>query len=118
MKYLTTVNGKSYTIDINQDGRVTVDGQERDVDFKTISNSLVSVIIDNHSVEALIEEHDGQYHVLILGDLYEVDVTDERRQRLMRSSTSFEVAQGELSIRSPMPGLIVAVNVEEGQEIA
>src|SRR5260370_14904950 len=112
MKYLTTVNDKTYTIDINQDGQVTIDGEDRQVDFQMISDALVSALIDNASFEALVEERDGHYNVLMFGELYEVEVSDERRMRLLRSSAGFEAAQRELSIRSPMPGLIVAVSVE------
>lgn len=117
MKYLTTVSGQTFEIEINQDGRVSVNGQERTVDFRLISEGLYSALIEHRSVEALLEERDGQYHVLIAGDLYEVEVKDERQQRLVRASTGFEVAQGELTIRSPMPGLIVAVRVAEGQAV-
>ncbi len=117
MKYLTTVNGQTFEIDINQGGRVTIDGEERIVDFQMISQSLFSALIDNASFEVLIEEREGRYNVLMFGDLYEVEVADERQQRLLRSSTGFEVAQGEIAIRSPMPGLIVAVPVAEGQAI-
>jgi biotin carboxyl carrier protein len=117
MKYLTTVNGQTFEIDINQEGRVTIDGEERIVDFQTISRSLFSALIDNASFEALIEEREGRFEVLMFGDLYEVEVADERQQRLLRASTGFEVAQGEIAIRSPMPGLIVAVPVAEGQTV-
>lgn len=117
MKYLTTVNDQQFEIEINQNGRVTVNGEELTVDFRTISPSLVSALINNHSFEALVEERDERYEVLMFGDLYEVDVADERKQRLLRSSSGFEAAQGEISIRSPMPGLIVAVPVAEGQEV-
>jgi biotin carboxyl carrier protein len=117
MKYLTTVNGKTYTIEINRDGRVTIDGEERDVDFKVISESLVSALINNQSHEALVEQRDDVYNVLISGELYEITVMDERQQRLRASSSGFDVEQGELSIKSPMPGLIVAVSVSEGQEV-
>jgi len=118
MKYLTTVNGKTFTIDVNKDGHVTIDDEERDVDFMTISPALFSAIVNNHSIEALVEERDGLYNVMISGELYEVEVSDERQQRLRGSSTGFEAAQGELSIRSPMPGLIVAVPIVEGQTVA
>ncbi len=117
MKYLTNVNGQTFEIEINQDGRITIDGEERIVDFKMISESLFSTLIDNHSFEALVEEREGRYSVLMFGDLYDVEVADERQQRLLRSSASFEAAQGEITIRSPMPGLIVAVPVVDGQEI-
>ncbi len=54
---------------------------------------------------------------MMSGELYDVEVADERRVRLMRASAGFEASAGELSIRSPMPGLIVAVGVSEGQAI-
>ncbi len=117
MKYLTTINGKTYTIDINQDGQITIDGKDHDVNFTTISEALYSAIIDHASLEALVEQRDGRFNVLISGEQYEVEVADERQQRLLRSSGGFEAAQGDLSIRSPMPGLIVAVKVTEGQII-
>jgi biotin carboxyl carrier protein len=117
MKYLSTVNGQTFEIDINQEGRITINGEERTVDFQTISQSLFSVLIDHASFEALIEEREGRYNVLMFGDLYEVEVADERQQRLLRASSGFEVTQGEISIRSPMPGLIVAVPVVEGQAV-
>jgi biotin carboxyl carrier protein len=117
MKYLTTVNGKTFTIEINRDGRVTINGEDRDVDFQVISESLVSALINNASYEALVEKRDEQFQVMINGELYEVQVMDERQQRLRAASSGFDTAQGELSIRSPMPGLIVAVNVSEGQTV-
>jgi biotin carboxyl carrier protein len=117
MKYLTTVNGQTFEIDVNQEGRVTVNGEERAVDFQTITETLYSALIDNASFEALIEERDGRYNVLMFGDLYEIEVADERQQRLLRASAGFELTQGEISIRSPMPGLIVAVPVVEGQAV-
>src|SRR5215831_20056552 len=113
MKYLATVNGVTYEIDIDESGRVVVNGQERTVDFQTITASLFSALIDNASYEVLVEEHEGHYDVLMLGDMYTVDVLDERRQRLMSSSSGFGVDTGEIAIRSPMPGLIIAVNVKE-----
>ncbi|HLY28996.1 MAG TPA: biotin/lipoyl-containing protein [Aggregatilineales bacterium] len=117
MKYLASVGDKTYTIEINQDGQITVDGVDENVDFRQIAGSLFSALLNNASFEALVEESDGRYHVMMAGELYDVEVADERRVRLMRSSSGFEAAAGELSIRSPMPGLIVAVGVAEGQAI-
>ncbi|MCE7946707.1 MAG: biotin/lipoyl-binding protein [Chloroflexi bacterium CFX4] len=117
MKYLTTVNGQTFEIELDKDGRLTINGEERHVDFYHISEALYSALINNKSVEALVENQDGRYQVLLAGDLYDVEVLDERQQRLMSASGGFGVAQGEIAIRSPMPGLIVAVRVSEGQEV-
>ncbi|MBX3085531.1 MAG: biotin/lipoyl-binding protein [Anaerolineae bacterium] len=117
MKYATTVNGKSYEIEVNQDGKVTVNGEERTVDFKSITESLYSVIIENASYEVAVELRDGQYNVMMQGDLYETEVLDERQLRMAQASAGFSVAQGEFSLKSPMPGMIVDVRVAEGQHV-
>jgi biotin carboxyl carrier protein len=116
MKYKTTVNGQTYEIEIDREGRIRIDGEDRDVDFQMISPSLFSAIINNASYEALVEQRDDQYVVQIAGDNYDVQIMDERQERLARTA-GVTVAQGEISIRSPMPGLIVAVPVQEGQSI-
>jgi biotin carboxyl carrier protein len=117
MRYSTTVNGKTYEIEINQDGKVTVNGEEKHVNFLSISDSLYSVIIENASFEVVVELRDGIYNVLMLGDLYEAEVLDERQQRMQRASAGFGVAQGEINIKSPMPGLIVDIRVKEGDVV-
>ncbi len=117
MKYITTISNRTYEIEILPDGRVLLNGQPRDVDFLSLDASLYSIITNNRSLEALIEEHAGEYQVLIGGRRYEGQVLDERDQ-LLRARAGGQVDQtGEVSIKAPMPGLIVAVPVEEGQAV-
>ena len=117
MKYITTVNGQTYEIDINENGKIVIDGQERAIDFQQISDALYSAIIDNKSFEALVEERDGVQQVQLSGNQYDVEVVDERAYRLSKAGGGFAAMQGELTIRSPMPGLIVDIKVTEGQEV-
>lgn len=117
MKYITSVRGKTFEIEINQNGHITVNGLDRTVDIEALREPLYSALIDNQSFEALIEERDALINVILQGDLYEVSVVDERERRLAAASSGFQVAQGEIVIRSPMPGMIVAVSVSDGQEV-
>lgn len=118
MKYLTTVNDEQYEIEIKADGIVYVNGEAREVDFKSMGQHLIySLIIDNESFEAVVEQRDGKYHVLMSGDLYEIEVTDERAQRLAAMGGTGADIAGEIQIRSPMPGLIVDIPVSEGEEV-
>jgi biotin carboxyl carrier protein len=118
MKYITTVNGEPYEIEIQRDGVVLVNGEERQVDFKSMGqHAIYSLIIDNQSFEAVVEVRDGQHNVLMSGDLYEVDVTDERTLRLAQAMGEATDPTGEVAIKSPMPGLIVDVPVESGQAV-
>ena len=119
MRYLTTIGDKTYTIDINQDGEVVIDGVKRSLDLRSIDDDgLYSLLLDNRSFEALVEEGDGEYRVLINGVLYYAQVADERAKRLAEAAGAFTPTGGEVNIKSPMPGLIVAVPVVEGQKVS
>jgi biotin carboxyl carrier protein len=120
MIYATKVGDKTYTIEINDDRKVIVDGVEYAIDFEPVSGQPVySLLIDGRSYEAYIYEADDAdaWHVLLRGDLHTVLVQDEREQRLRATAGGIASAAGELTIKAPMPGLIVAVPVTEGQAI-
>ena len=119
MKYITTVNDRQYSIEIDQEGRITVDGDAFDVDFHSLAEGgILSLILNNHSLEAIVEERDQAWEVLIRGELYSVQVQDERAYRLAMARGVTAEVTGEAAIKSPMPGLIIAVTVEEGQLVS
>jgi biotin carboxyl carrier protein len=55
--------------------------------------------------------------VLIMGDLYEVKVQDERVYRLMQARGEAGGVTGDVIVTSPMPGLIVVTPVAEGDRV-
>lgn len=118
MRYLTTIGDRAYAIDINREGEVAIDGETRELDLREIDdNGLYSLLLNKASFEALVEEVEGEYRVLIDGVLYHVQVADERAKRLAEAAGAFTPASGEVNIKSPMPGLIVAVPVAEGDAV-
>ncbi len=118
MKYITMVNDRQYTIEIDQEDRITVDGDSFEVDFQQLSEGgILSLLLNNQSLEAIVEERDGAWEVLIRGELYSVQVQDERAFRLAKARGVVAELTGDATIKSPMPGLIIAVPVEEGQEV-
>ena len=60
---------------------------------------------------------EGAWQVLLRGILFPAIVEDEREKRLRAASGSRIVDRGEYRLRSPMPGLIVAIPVTEGQQV-
>ena len=120
MKYATTINDKTYLIEINDDRRVTVDGVEYAVDFESVSGQPVySLLLDGRSYEAYVYEAEDAdaWQVLMRGDLYTVQVEDEREKRLRAQAGGVAATTGEFNLKAPMPGLIVAVSVTEGQAV-
>ena len=118
MKYITTVNEKQYTVEIIDETHVILDGQPVEVDFQSVHGQPVfSLLIEGRSYEAYVSENDDLWQVLLMGDLYNALVEDEREKRLMAAAGGQVGAGGEFHLKSPMPGLVVSIPVEEGQSV-
>ena len=100
---------------------VTLDGVEHVVDAHQYEGGTWSLIIDNSSYDVELElgsesESDGEYTALVRGSVVGVTVQDERRKRLsLQEGTASQ--DGPQTITSPMPGKVVKILVEEGQEV-
>ena len=119
MKYFATIDDKQYEIEINDEDRITVDGQLVELDFKSMSEGqpIYSLILNGKSYEAIIELTDEGWQVMLRGQMYMVDVEDERQRRLRMATGGASTQSGELKLKAPMPGLIVDIPVEPGQVI-
>lgn len=119
MKYFAKVDDEDFVIEVGNDNQITVNGKPHKIDFRKMPGSgVTSLIIDNHSLEAVVEEQEGAWQVLIRGDLYEVSVEDERSRRLASARGDLGHADGDIAVHSPMPGIVISVTVAEGQEVS
>jgi biotin carboxyl carrier protein len=117
MRYITTIGERHYTIEINRDDQITIDGVACAIDLRAIDEATFSLLIDNASHEALVESNNGEIHILLRGRLYAARVEDERASRLSRSGGGLHAGSGEVTLKSPMPGLIVSIAVSEGEAV-
>lgn len=119
MKYVTRVADQSFEIEIDERGTVVVDGQPHAVDLQEIvPDRLYSLLLDNVSNESFAEGGQaGHFRVLLRGQLYHVQVEDERAIRLSRTLTGFTPDSGEIPVRAPMPGLIVSIPAQARQPV-
>ncbi len=119
MKYVATIEGQDYEVEINEDDEIVVDEQILPVDFQAVAEEAVySLIVNGQSYEAYIDPTEAGWQVLVRGKLYLVDVEDERQRRLRESRGSEIVQTGEFKLKSPMPGLVVDVPVEQGEDVS
>lgn len=118
MKYIATVEDKEYLVEIIDEGHISIDGKTYDVDFVSVSGQPVySLIVDGKSHEGYVRESDEGWQVLLRGRLFPVKIEDEREKRLRAAAGGGVAETGEFHLKSPMPGLVVAVPVEEGQQV-
>ncbi len=118
MKYVTTIEGREYIVDIIDEHRVSVDGVVYQVDFMPVGDQPVySLVVNGESVDAHVYPNEDSWQVLFRGSLFTALVEDEREKRL-RAALAGKVAEHEdFHLKAPMPGMVVSVPVAEGQVI-
>jgi biotin carboxyl carrier protein len=117
MKYIAVVEGTEHQIEI-EEGSIRIDGQVVSADLERVGEgNLYSLLVDGKSYELIATEIMGGYVISLDGVRYEVPVTDERTLRLARGGKAPEKHGKTLEVKSPIPGLIVKVLVEEGEEV-
>lgn len=118
MIYITTIGDKQYNIEIIDKGHISVNGKVMAVDFESISGQPVySLLLDGRSYEAFVNPDEDLWQVLLLGQQYPVKVEDAREKRLRSAAGGNPEGSGDFQLKAPMPGLVVAIPVEENQQV-
>jgi biotin carboxyl carrier protein len=118
MKYITTVNSHEYTIEILDEAHLSMDGVVYELDFERVGNQPVySLVLGGQSFEAHVYIDEEQWQVLLRGDMYRAVVEDERERRLRSQLEGVPAERGEFHLKAPMPGLVIAIPVGEGQSV-
>jgi biotin carboxyl carrier protein len=117
VKYFAGVGEHTFEIEINEDG-VVVDGEPITVDLRQSGVSqLYSLLLDGASFEMIVEETQQSFDVTLRGEQFRVRIEDERTRRLHAGRQGPPLPQGDLTVRAPIPGLVVKVLVQDGDEI-
>jgi biotin carboxyl carrier protein len=118
MKYIATIEEREFIVEIIDEKHVRVGERLLEVNFESVSGQPVfSLIVDGKSYESYVYPGEEDWQVMLHGHLYPVAVQDEREKRL-RAAGSVSVADsGEFQLKAPMPGMVVAVPVTEGQAV-
>jgi biotin carboxyl carrier protein len=122
MRYFVTQAGRERTVDVELlgEGRfhVSLDGGvPRLVDASRVEGSALHLLIDGRSHEAEVSDDEGVV-VLRLGDVERrLELFDDRRRRLAGSSGG-KAATGRFVLKAPMPGKVVKLLVQPGDEVA
>lgn len=119
MKYFVTISETVYEIEIGNDNSVRVNGDAVAVDQQQIAPNVNSLLINNRSF-ATVTVPSGEpktWDVLLAGEQHEALVQDELSYRVAQAQEAAQANMGEVTLKSPMPGLIINVPVEIGDVV-
>jgi biotin carboxyl carrier protein len=112
------VNGKTFRATVNE--KHTFDEIKGELDIIPTANGHFHIIQDNLSYNAEVlgtNYNEKVFELKINGVIYEVKLEDEYDQLVKRLGLSVVTHQVVKDINAPMPGLVLEVSVEAGQEV-
>lgn len=138
MAYISRVNEQTYTLEAEASDHqqaVVLDGERLTIDWQQVAplaadakghieqGGRYTLLIGEQSYEVFarhlpqLDGGDGViYEIEISGQRFEVQVEDERERALLGSLKSGQ-AVGEVTMRAPMPGLVLNVLKEVGDTV-
>jgi biotin carboxyl carrier protein len=115
MRYEVALDGRPVRLELSADGRFTVDDRVVNADVRQIVRGRQwSITVEGESYEVTVVTVDP-LRLDVNGVDVEARVTDERALRAGRGAAGARA--GRVELRAPMPGLLKAVHVTEGDRV-
>ena len=117
MKYLVTVEGETFEIEIGEAGQVWINGRAYIADFESVDGlPHYSLILDHRSYDAHVEQSDdAATRITLEGQPYQAHVHQQGEAAPRPTQQPSRPSQTPGQIRSPMSGLLLSVSVDVGQ---
>lgn len=119
MKYLVDVDGERLEVDIDADG-VRVGGRRVHAHLGDVEGTPIHLLqIDDtvHRVAVTRGVARGQYSLWMNGFRYTAEALDERSRAIRELTAEHATSLGPAPVLAPMPGLVVRVLVQEGEQV-
>jgi 3-methylcrotonyl-CoA carboxylase alpha subunit len=114
MRYEVTLDDRRVRVELGEDGRFTVEDRVVAADVREVVRGRQwSVTLESESHEITVVTHEP-LRLDIDGHDVRAEVIDERALRANRGAA---VRTGRVELRAPMPGLLKAVHVQEGDRV-
>ena len=117
MKYHVAVGARTFEVEVSG-ATVRIDGEAAEVQSMAVPRTpMRRVVIDGvaHTLAVLPDE--AGWEIEHLGTRWMVEVIDERTRQLQELTGDGGASRKGGVIKAPMPGLVLVVEVEEGQTV-
>jgi len=115
-----TINGKNTFSIVNDEGNLYINDKAVNWDEQWQPNGIISILYNNKSYTALVEHVDKKNKEIklnIKGKTYNISIKEPIDQLLSSMGMDLKAMQKAEPVKAPMPGLVLKVLVEPGQQI-
>jgi pyruvate carboxylase subunit B len=116
VRYHVTVGDATFEVELDPEG-VRVNGDRMEAcGPELVSPNLYSFLVGGASHTVLAERGgSGLWNLQLRGQPYRAEVVDDRTKTIRDMSFAGLAVKGPAPVRAPMPGLVVKVEVKEGE---
>jgi pyruvate carboxylase subunit B len=117
IRYFACIGDDTREVVIGAAG-LTVDGEPLEADISTLPGSdRRHLRMDGRSLSLFARRRESSWVIEMEGRLFEVSIEDERTRHIRELASHVAPVEPRRELRAPMPGLIVRIDVAEGQTI-
>ncbi len=119
MKYFVRIGDRDHVVVIEGE-TITFDGEEVRAHVEDVAGTPLQVLRlgdEVHRLQARRTGSRGAYDISVAGHRVSVEALDERSRAIRELSGAGGAHAGPANLIAPMPGLIVRVNVSEGDVV-
>jgi len=120
MLQITVNDGRTFPVE--QEGADwTIDGERVNCDIQLQPNGLISVLLNNKSYNATVESVDRkakQVRLSVNGSSYDIAISEPMDRLLASMGMDLKAMQKAEPVKAPMPGMVLKVLVQPGQQIS
>jgi len=125
MRYYVRIGAQTVAVEV-EGGRVRLDGEELEAHLAAVPGTpLHHLLLSGESwtvaaqaLEGLGEAGGPRWFLGLAGERAEIEVVDERTRQIQAMTGRRTSGTAAGVVRAPMPGLVVRVDVVEGQQVA
>ena len=119
MKYFVKIGERELEVVLDGEN-VTVNGSAVRAHVEDLPGTPIQLVAIGNEVHRFLAtrgDHRGQYSLSLNGRRFSVEALDERARAIRELSGASARPTGPAHLLAPMPGLVVRVNVAEGDEV-
>lgn len=118
MRYQVTIGERTFLVDLSGD-HTLVDGEGVEADLRGVGDGPVRSLMLDGSSHRLVAHRSGpeEWDVHLDGLRFRVDAVDERTSAIREMTARTAGASGPKPVVAPMPGMVVKISVEVGDEV-
>lgn len=119
MKYFVTLQGRELEVEVKGDS-VRVQGRTFEGHLRTVPGTPLRHLLlgDRSFTLPLDPAGEGVWEAGFHGERWRVEVMDARTRHIRSLTGTGQSKQGPARLTAPMPGLVVKVEVKEGEQVS